>query len=193
MPNMRRLLFAQAVAIHVGFFLSSYIALGDPQDLVLQKIGNLQTCVSSGKLPRNALVRIKINKAANDELAVWMYNPAEKKLLNAASQTVYGSRLNPARVWQAGTRSPASNEIEELHRDTRRLTEGQVLEYSVRDYRPSDYKPEEPEGIAINSSEDFLVGSKTSNAVSVTKNGDIYRLVLDDGWELDIKIVMPSL
>ena len=63
----------------------------------------------------------------------------------------------------------------------------------VRDYRPAEYKPDEPAGIAINSSEDFLFGGKSSNAVSVTKNGDIYRLVLDDGWELDIKIVMPSL
>ena len=125
--------------------------------------------------------------------AIWMYDPAEKKLLNAASPTAYGSRLNPARVWQAGTRSPASNDIEELHRDTRRLTEGQVLDYIVRDYRPAEYKPDEPAGITINSSEDFLFGGKTSNAVSVTKNGDIYRLVLDDGWELDIKIVMPSL
>jgi hypothetical protein len=190
---MRGLLFAQVVAIHVCYSLSSHVALGDPQDLVLQKIGDLQTCVSVGKLPRSALVRIKINKAANDELAVWMYDPAEKKLLNAAPLTTYGSRLNPARVWQAGTRSPASNDIEALHRDTRRLTEGQVLEYTVRDYRPSDYKPEEPAGIAINSSEDFLFGGKTSNGVSVTKNGDIYRLVLDDGWDLDIKIVMPSL
>ena len=193
MRNMRRLFFAQLVAIHACFFLSSHIALGDPQDLGLQKIGNVQTCVTAGKLPRNALVRIKINKAANDELAVWMYDPAEKKLLNAASPTAYGSRLNPARVWQAGTRSPASNDIEELHRDTRRLTEGQVLDYIIRDYRPAEYKPDEPAGIAINSSEDFLFGGKTSNAVSVIKNGDIYRLVLDDGWELDIKIEMPSL
>jgi len=193
MRNMRALVFAQVMATCVYYSFSSPVALGSPQDLELQKIGDRQTAVSVGKLPRNALVRIRIVKAGKDELGVWIYDPDKKALLNGAAPTGYGSRLNPARVWQAGTRSPASNQIEALHRDTRRLTEGDVLEYRVRDYRPSAYQPEGPAGIAINSSEDFLSGGKTSEAVRVTKDGDIYRLVLDDGWELEVRIVMPPI
>jgi hypothetical protein len=193
MRSMGLLPLAHLMAVCVCCSFSSHVALGAPQDLVLQKIGNLQTVVSVGKLPHNAWVRIRINKAGTDELGIWMYDPGTKELLNGASPTSYGNRLNPARVWQAGTRSPASNAIEALHRDARKLTDGDVVEYRARDYRPSGGQPDEPTGIAINSSEDFLFGGKTSNAVSVTKNGDIYRVVLDDGWELDVRIVMPSL
>jgi hypothetical protein len=36
-------------------------------------------------------------------------------------------------------------------------------------------------------------GSNWKVMLTVTRNGDIYRVVLDDGWELDVRIVMPSL